>query len=97
MGTAVSHNHDLDWQTERGSDRSPVIAASGGPRLGRLHDGGFMGSFERKFVVFGTIGVISFFAFFIMVNRILGEITQTFYWGLPLGVGFGIATCFFSC
>ena len=53
-----------------------------------------MGS-DRKFVVFGTIGVISFFAFFIMVNRMLGEITQTFYWGLPLGVGFGIATCFF--
>lgn len=54
---------------------------------------GFMDSFERKFIVFGTIGVIGFFAIFILINRLLGEITRAFYWGLPVGFIFGISTC----
>lgn len=54
-----------------------------------------MDNFERKFVVFGTIGVLIFFATFVLINHLLGEVTRVFWWGFPMGLLLGVVTCMF--
>ena len=50
---------------------------------------------ECKSEIRRTLGIFSFFLFFMTVNFILGAITFGFLWGMPIGIILGILMCIY--